>query len=146
MTEPKMPTPEEMAKIHKSRTESDAELLKEGAEYAVDEKGDARLDITKEQAVDLGFEETEQVIKVGGETLVYKAGDNHEIYKGMIVGIVDDKYHTQNKTYQKARIIEFDKENPSRVLVKPLDGTKAKWIDVFESQYAIQINERTEVE
>jgi hypothetical protein len=47
--EPKMPTPEEMAKIQKTRTESDAELLKDSAEYVVDEKGGARLDVTKEQ-------------------------------------------------------------------------------------------------
>lgn len=41
--EPKMPTPEEMAAIYKKRTLSDAELLKNGAEYSVDKDGNARL-------------------------------------------------------------------------------------------------------
>ena len=45
---PKMPTPEEMAKIQKERVLSDAELIKGGAEYVVDEKG-MRLDVTYER-------------------------------------------------------------------------------------------------
>jgi hypothetical protein len=45
---PKMPTPEGMAKIQKERALSDAELIKGGAEYVVDEKG-MRLDVTYEQ-------------------------------------------------------------------------------------------------
>lgn len=49
MTEPKMPTPEEMAKIEKSRTISDAELLKEGAEYTVDDGDKKRLELTEKQ-------------------------------------------------------------------------------------------------
>jgi hypothetical protein len=43
-----MPTPEEMAKIQKERALSDAELIKGGAEYVVDEKG-MRLDVAYEQ-------------------------------------------------------------------------------------------------
>ncbi len=46
--EPKMPTPEEMAKIQKERALSDAELINEGAEYVVDEKG-VRLEVEYEQ-------------------------------------------------------------------------------------------------
>lgn len=45
---PKIPTPEGMAKIQKERALSDAELIKGGAEYVVDEKG-MRLDVTYEQ-------------------------------------------------------------------------------------------------
>ena len=45
--EQKMPTPEEMAKIQEERILSDAELIKGGAEYVVDEKG-MRLDATYE--------------------------------------------------------------------------------------------------
>ncbi len=47
--EPTMKTPEEMAEIQKSRTESDAELIKDGAEYIADEKGNMRLDVTLRQ-------------------------------------------------------------------------------------------------
>ena len=64
MSEPKMPTPEEMAKIAKSRTESDAELLKDGAEYVVDEKGDERLELTKEQIEDAKKEMEEYFLKI----------------------------------------------------------------------------------
>ncbi len=49
MTEPKMPTPEEMAKIQKSRDESDKELIEDGAEVSVDEQGHETLQLTSEQ-------------------------------------------------------------------------------------------------
>ncbi len=42
-------TPQKQAEIEKSRTLSDAELLKEGAEYNVNERGEKRLELTKEQ-------------------------------------------------------------------------------------------------
>jgi hypothetical protein len=42
-------TPEEQAKIEKERTISDAELLKGGAEYVVDDKGEKRLEVTDGQ-------------------------------------------------------------------------------------------------
>ena len=48
---PKQPSPEEMAKIEKERALSDAELLKGGAEYKIDEKENKRLDPTAEQIV-----------------------------------------------------------------------------------------------
>lgn len=38
--EPKQYTPEEIAQLEKSRTISDAELLKGGAEYSINEKGE----------------------------------------------------------------------------------------------------------
>mgnify|MGYP001559555202 CR=1 FL=1 len=47
--QPPMPSPEEMAKIEKERALSDAELLKGGAEYKFNEKGEKRLDATDEQ-------------------------------------------------------------------------------------------------
>jgi hypothetical protein len=58
--EPTMPTaeeqkltPEEQAKLEKSRALSDAELLKGGAEYVVDENGEKRLEVTKDQPYEL---------------------------------------------------------------------------------------------
>ncbi len=53
---PKMPSPEEMAKIEKERALSDAELLKGGAEYKFDEKGNRRLNATDEQIEKAGEE------------------------------------------------------------------------------------------
>lgn len=43
------PSPEEQAELEKSRTISDADLLKGGAEYKVDESGEKRLEVTKDQ-------------------------------------------------------------------------------------------------
>ncbi len=47
--QPPAPSPEEMAKIAKERALSDAELLKGGAEYKFDEKGEKHLEVTDEQ-------------------------------------------------------------------------------------------------
>ena len=48
--QPKQYTPEEIAQLEKSRTISDAELLKGGAEYVVDEKGEKEnLLVSEEQ-------------------------------------------------------------------------------------------------
>ena len=41
-------TPEEMAELEKSRAINDAELLKDGAEYKVDEKGNKHLEVTEQ--------------------------------------------------------------------------------------------------
>ncbi len=46
---PKQYTPEEIAEMEKSRTISDAELLKGGAEYIVSEEGEKVLHATEEQ-------------------------------------------------------------------------------------------------
>jgi len=50
MEKPKTPTPEEMAKIKKERTLSDAKLLKERAEYRKD--GSLRLSDEQIEALD----------------------------------------------------------------------------------------------
>ena len=42
-------TPEEIAKLEKSRTISDADLLRGGAEYKVDEGGDKQLFLSEDQ-------------------------------------------------------------------------------------------------
>lgn len=42
-------TPKDVAKIEKSRTISDAELLKAGADYVVDKEGNKRLEVTPDQ-------------------------------------------------------------------------------------------------
>lgn len=47
---PNLPTPKEQAELEKSRTLSDAELIKGGAEYKIDEETrEKRLEVTKEQ-------------------------------------------------------------------------------------------------
>ena len=46
-------TPEEIAEIEGSRTLSDAELIKGGAEYKADERGEAKLLVTDEQVEEI---------------------------------------------------------------------------------------------
>ncbi|HBP01392.1 MAG TPA: hypothetical protein DD454_04255 [Candidatus Moranbacteria bacterium] len=74
MGEPKMPTPEEMAKIQKERALSDAELIKGGAEYVADENG-LRLEVTREQANQIEdeeiFDRLNEQQKLGIETIHY---------------------------------------------------------------------------
>lgn len=54
---PNQPTPDEIAEIEKSRTISDAELLKGGAEYVVNEKGEKEnMLMAQEQEFDHEFE------------------------------------------------------------------------------------------
>lgn len=55
-----MPTPGEQAKIEKERTISDAELLKGGAEYVVDENGEKILSVTIEQCDSLEKEHADE--------------------------------------------------------------------------------------
>lgn len=59
--QPTMPSPEEMAKIEKERVLLDAELLKGGAEYKFDEKGNKRLEIANEQFEKAGKEMEEDI-------------------------------------------------------------------------------------
>lgn len=59
MEGPKQRTPEEIAKLEKSRTISAAELLKDGAEYVVGRNGEKILRITKEQKSLLAKEDLE---------------------------------------------------------------------------------------
>ena len=47
--QPKQYTPKEIAEMEKSRTSTDTELLKGGAEYVVDEEGEKRLKMTSGQ-------------------------------------------------------------------------------------------------
>lgn len=54
--QPKQYTQEEISELEKSRTISDAELLKGVAEYVVDEKGEKRLNITDPQLEEIKLE------------------------------------------------------------------------------------------
>lgn len=47
--QPNIPSSEEQAKIQRSRTLSDAELIKGGADYVATEEGNMRLEVTPEQ-------------------------------------------------------------------------------------------------
>ena len=64
---PKQLTPEEIAKLEKSRTISDANFLEKGAEYVVDDNGNKHLRITDEQLEGLNKEEARKKIKATEE-------------------------------------------------------------------------------
>lgn len=57
----RMPSPEEMAEIQEERTLSDAELIKGGAEYKSDEKGNVTLEPTRRQLKSIIKEHEEEV-------------------------------------------------------------------------------------
>ncbi|MDO8429898.1 MAG: DUF4116 domain-containing protein [bacterium] len=62
--ESKQYTPTEMAKLEKDRTLSDAEFLKEGAEYKVREGGKKELELTEDQIERIrGTEDRESVLR-----------------------------------------------------------------------------------
>ena len=66
--QPKQYTPEEIAEMEKSRTISDAELLKGGAEYSVNEKGEKEnLLVTNEQSEKLHEEFRSEELKKAQE-------------------------------------------------------------------------------
>lgn len=65
--------PEEIAKFEKERTLSDAELLKGGAEYKIDEEGKKRLEVTREH-IDEKREEMKKDLEIketGGKFEVF---------------------------------------------------------------------------
>lgn len=61
--EPTMPTPEEQAKLEKSRTISDAELLKDGAWYVINEDGEKILKVNDYQIAELAEKERIVLVK-----------------------------------------------------------------------------------
>lgn len=99
MEHPKQYTPEEIAQLEKSRTISDAELLKGGAEYLVDEKGEKTgLDITtiqeKDRSHSLQSPEYQEEIKKKGEDFVNK-----------LMGRVDDILSNYNEATRSLDVV-----------------------------------------
>jgi len=87
MEKPKQPTPEEIADMEKSRTISDAELLKDGAEYKIDEEtGEKHLQPTKEQ-----------VGVIHNDLEIESAQDKETAYEGRKVSMVE--IEQDGKTY-----------------------------------------------
>lgn len=68
---PRMSSPEEIKQIEKKRALSDAELIKDGAEWSINDKGEKILEITTEQQEKLAEKEAEDK----------KAREEHEQHK-----------------------------------------------------------------
>ncbi len=90
--EPKQYTPEEMAEMQKSRTISDAELLKGGAEYVVGENEEKRLELTEDQVISIlkGKDSPESV-----DTKESVTGQKFKIYQVSFFSPVDGKRKTE---------------------------------------------------
>lgn len=90
----KMPSPEEMAKIQKERALSDADLVKGGAEYVVNEDS-TRLEVTEEQE---RAAEKEMILeKIGIETI--RCPESIELIKKLRSKLLnyDERISRQNK-------------------------------------------------
>ncbi|HOX10819.1 MAG TPA: hypothetical protein P5323_04025 [Candidatus Moranbacteria bacterium] len=81
--QPSTPSPEEMAKIEKEKALSDAELLKGGADYKFDEKGQKRLDVTDEQIEKARGEMEQDKNKENIESPKIKFPENINIVKAL---------------------------------------------------------------
>lgn len=112
--QPKQYTPEEIAEMEKTRTISDAELLKEGAKYVVDEKGEKRLEPTGLQK-NLMYGNYEDEKKE--EDLKQKRLENIERFKETLKNIAgkEDDFeinilfmHKGERSRKIGRLISFD--------------------------------------
>lgn len=54
----------EMAELEKGRTISDAELLEEGAEYKINEKGQKNIELTEKQIKAISFTENKHIFEI----------------------------------------------------------------------------------
>lgn len=124
--QPKMPSSEKMAEIKKERTLSDAELLKEGAEYKFNEDDQKILELTegqiecakKEMEYDLGKKERKEGVSYieteKGSMYRYLPDGRTQRYKK-----VEDKYYEpQNALVFIPDWAQVSKNAPDNILRK----------------------------
>ena len=98
-------SPEEMAKIKKERTLSDAELIKGGAEYVGDENG-IRLNVTESQIKEASNEMQAENEKIYREKVMHERINN--IKQGNFTEIEQQmEYVRENVDYQSMSKDEF---------------------------------------
>ena len=83
MSKETIPTPEEMAEINKERTLSDAELIKDGAEYRSNKEGKAFLDLTEEQKLN-AYNEIKNELKASLEGSIKQFDELVVLYGGEV--------------------------------------------------------------
>lgn len=110
--QPPMPSPEEMAKIEKERILSDAELLKGGADYKFDEKGQKRLDVTDEQIEEAreemktALQNREQVEKVEKELKSNFTQEFFERHKDFAERLKDKNKEVAEEMYPRLFVLK----------------------------------------
>lgn len=106
-------TPEQIAELEKSRTISDAELLKGGAEYVVDEKGEKRLEITKKQLEGKAPDRIEMEKSLNSileRNIGINMKDKHDKYKGILAEIAWYNPITGRDVSDTGELIRFNNE------------------------------------
>lgn len=106
MAQPKQYTPEEMAELEKSRTISDAELLKGGAEYEVDENGGKKLRVTKEQEIGLDAEHRGELERKKFQERNAFFSDKEKAARRQLIEICNEEALIPNHTGLKIELIE----------------------------------------
>lgn len=123
---PKMPSPEEMAEIEKARILSDAELLKEGAEYKFDEIGQKSFELSTEQ-IERARKEMEQELskKESKEEVNYIETEKGSVYIYLPDGRTQRYKKVENKHYEPQDALVFipdwswvSKNAPDNILAK----------------------------
>jgi len=112
-----MPSPEEMAKNEKERTLSDAELLKGGAEYKIEEDFIKRLEATPEQ-IKKAKEEMEIELKIGkdpeSKEIYEKLTDDEKLLFGAKATLTEVEYKVNKLLVRK----EIDEKTRDEIVEK----------------------------
>lgn len=106
-------TPEQIAELEKSRTISDAELLKGGAEYVVDEKEEKRLEITKKQLEGKAPDRIEMekfLNSILEKNIGINMKDRHDKYRGVLAEITWYNPITGRDVHDVGEFIRFNNE------------------------------------
>ena len=136
--QPKIPSSEEMAEIEKERVLSDAELLKEGAEYKFDESGQKILELTEEQ-VECAKKEMEQDLgkRERKEGVNYIETEKGSVYRYLPDGRTQRYKKVENKYYEPQNALVFipdwvqvSKNAPDNVLRK-LGESAAQYVQTI---------------
>ena len=110
--QPKQYTPEEIANLEKSRTISDAELLKGGAEYLIEESSDKKLIVAELNTKDIAWDhETKELRKHFLEEAredtkrIQDILNKEEIKLGDNISVMCTYGHTRNNENEKEQEI-----------------------------------------
>lgn len=135
MEQPKQYTPEEIAQLEKSRTISDAELLKGGAEYAVNEKGEKRLEVSKKQLSRLEFSKEAQDLSLNR---LYKMIDEKEIISGdriIIKHYINDEGNKMEYSDKGIYVNVGVSDSPIAEKVEGMTLHNREWVHPFPGLY-----------
>lgn len=108
------PSPEEQAYIEEDRTLSDAELIKEGAKYKINEKGEKRLELTAEQ-----IDKIKDTNKLTPENVdeKYRKGEKIRVNVKRTSGKMEEDWIVTRIKDGEATVIKYEKNKMLRKIV-----------------------------